>query len=194
MYRRFFLKTNNQINMKKSLVILLITALLASLIFNFKLIHNQTESFTAYVFNDGNTRETYETVHHIKEAQSISTGKGIKIGILDKYFGYQKHSDLYSGGKDFTNNSESFENIDEHGYWMANTLKEVAPDTEIYALNVRGKNHLETANAIKTAIDWAIENKIDILTYSAEGFSPEVKSIIDEAVDKAVKNNIVTTF
>ena len=180
--------------MRKILVIILILVLVLSIGFNYMLFQKGANSFSIFTFYDANTRETYETVHNIKEAQKVSTGKGIKVGILDKYFGFAKHNNLYAGGLDFTDNPNNFKEIDEHGYWMAITLKEIAPDVEIYALNARAKDKTSTAKAIAKAIDWAIENDIDVLTYSAGTFGQENKEIIDNAVKRAIENNIVTTF
>ncbi len=145
-------------------------------------------------FPNANTRSTYDTFHNIKKAQKLATGKGIKVGIIGKYFGYTDNKNMYAAGKDFTGNKESFEDIAEHGLWMATTLKEIAPDVEIYALCARDKDRAKEAENISKAIDWAIENNIDILTYSAEAFRIEDRKVIDEAVHKAINNNIVTTF
>lgn len=101
---------------------------------------------------------------------------------------------MFTGGKDFTGNKEAFENIAEHGLWMATTLKEIAPDVQIYALCARDKDRAKEPKAISEAIDWAIENDIDILTYSAEAFRKEDRQQIDIAVQKAIDHGIVTTF
>ncbi len=145
-------------------------------------------------FTDANTRPTYNDFHNIKEAQQIATGKGIKVGIIGKYFGYANNKNVFAGGNDFVGNKTSFEEFDEHGLWMANTLKEIAPDVEVYALNARDNDHDKECDAIIEAIDWAIENDIDILTYSAEAFLSEYRDKIDKQVIKAVDNNIVPTF
>ncbi len=168
--------------------------LILSLLLNVKLFYDSRNGLKYVTFNDANERETYETVHHFKEAQKISTGKEIKVGIIDKYFGFKKHSDFYSGGKDFTNDSQAFEEIDEHGYWMATTLKEIAPDVKVFALNARSDNRDDEAQSITDAINWAIENHLNILTYSAESFSPKNRDKIDSAVKKAIEHGIVTTF
>jgi len=39
------------------------------------------------VLQGANSRETYFTLHHVKEAQAITKGKGCKVGILDHSFG-----------------------------------------------------------------------------------------------------------
>ncbi|PKP33347.1 MAG: peptidase [Bacteroidetes bacterium HGW-Bacteroidetes-17] len=188
------MKPNNQnkIKMKKKLFIVFLLLLLAvSVYFNIK----PGGSNTWFVsFADANTRETYNSIHHIKQAQQLATGKGIKVGIIGKYFGYATNKDLYAGGKDFTGNIDAFENIAEHGLWMATTLKEIAPDVQIYALCARDQNRANEAEAITEAIDWAIENDIDILTYSAEAFRQEERLQIDKAVKKAIEHGIVTTF
>lgn len=145
-------------------------------------------------FNDANSRMTYDFYHNIKQAQQLATGKGIKVGIVGTYFGFESNKELYAGGKDFTGDKKAFEEIAEHGLWMATTLREIAPDVEIFALNARDNNRDKETKAIIKAIDWAIENGINILTYSAEPFRPDDREDIDRAVLKAIDNNIVTTF
>jgi len=173
----------------KILIITLVILLFISLYYNIKPDNNWFISFS-----NANTRPTYDTFHNINKAQELATGNGIKVGIIGKYFGYKNNTHIYAGGKDFSGNKASFEEIAEHGLWMATTLKEIAPDAEIYALCARDKDRAKEAENISKAIDWAIENNIDILTYSAETFRIEDRKIIDEAVYKAISNNIVTTF
>lgn len=60
------------------------------------------------VFPGANSRETYFTMHNIKEAQAISQGKGCKIGILDHSFGMAVHPKLYAGGKNFVIDNDEF--------------------------------------------------------------------------------------
>jgi membrane-anchored mycosin MYCP len=38
-------------------------------------------------FPNANSRQTYFTVHHIREAWETSRGAGVKVGILDHSFG-----------------------------------------------------------------------------------------------------------
>ena len=173
------------------LVPILIVSLLGNAFFIFKLKH---QPFNITLEN-ANSRDTYFTIHNIKQANNITKGKGIKVGILDHYFGYGSHKELYNNCIDFLNDSDSLNNISEHGYWMAATLKEIAPECEIYGLNTINSNDENSkVTAIIKAIDWAIENHIDILTYSQPAISENNRKRFDAAVDKAIKNNIVTTF
>jgi hypothetical protein len=144
--------------------------------------------------DDANTRDTYETVHRVREAQRRATGRGVRVGILDKYFGFDRHHDLYAGGEDFVGDAASFERIDEHGHWMATTLREIARGAEVFALNVRSDDRTREADAIARAIDWAVERHLNVLTYSARPFAAEHRPKIDEAVKRAAASGIVTTF
>jgi len=151
---------------------------------------------TIMVFPDANSRMTFFSLHHIHEAQTLSKGKGIKVGILDHSFGLNRHPELYTGGRNFVEGSEEFLTEREwHGYWMANTLHEVAPDVEIFALNTVPFEKREThAEVISKAIDWAITQKIDILTYSQESIKAEYKPMLNAALDRAHKAGIITVF
>ena len=146
-------------------------------------------------FTNANSRDTYFSIHNLKMAQDISKGKGIKVGILDWCFGYEKHKSLYSGCIDFTGDADNLL-VEHHGFWMASVLKEIAPECEIYGLGITVANRNETkkVDAIVKAIDWAIENKIDVLTYSNEKFSDKNIKKVDDAVNKAISHNIITTF
>lgn len=145
-------------------------------------------------FSNANTRDNYQTVHRVKEAQQFATGKGIRVGVMDKYFGFKKYPGFYSGGKDFVGDQDRFNNVDEHGYWLSTTLKELVPNISVYAIGVRSNDRKKEADAITKAVDWAIENKLDILTFSSEAISQDYKLIVDQAIEKAVKNGVVTIF
>lgn len=151
---------------------------------------------TVMVFPDANSRPTYFTLHHIREAQAISRGKGIRVGILDHSFGLELHPGLYAGGKNFVVDDDEFLTKREwHGYWMANVLREIAPEVGIYALNtISFKDPGSNAEAISKAIDWAIQQQIQVLTYSHGSIKGEAKKILNEALDRAHRAGIITTF
>ncbi len=147
-------------------------------------------------FPNANSRPTYFTIHNIYDAWSISKGAGVKIGILDHSFGFDVHPGLYAGGKNFQKGGwgESFGKVSHHGFWMASTLREIAPEAQIYALGTHSSDESEKVDAMVEAIDWAIAHDLDVLTYSAPRFSPEGRKRLDVAVDRALEKGIVTTF
>lgn len=147
-------------------------------------------------FENANSWENYLSIHHVKEAHKRSMGKGVKVGILDHYFGIKDHQGLYAGDRDFLDRQSDHETISEHGYWMTNTLKEIAPECEVYALSTLDcNNENKKVRAMVEAIDWAIENKLDILTYS-EGIikDKQNKVLLDQAIEKAEQNGVIITF
>jgi len=151
-------------------------------------------------FEDANSRENYFTVHKIREAreETGADGTGIKVGVLDWCLGYDEHRDLYAGGEDFSEDPETYDiykSQSEHGYWMSHTLHEIAPGAEIYALgtNVSGSEE-EFVESLSRAVDWAIEQKIDILTYSQAAVSKKNIDTLNQAIDKAAEAGIATTF
>ncbi len=142
-----------------------------------------------------NSRDTYDSIHNITAAHKISKGKGIKIGLLDWGFGYLEHSSLYTNGLDFSCNHFNFNYVSKHGYWMTNALREVAPECETFALGTFIPNAEDKwVDALIDAINWSIKNNIDILTLSHQKITNTNRSRLDDAVNKANKKGIVTTF
>lgn len=147
-------------------------------------------------FPNANSRQTYFTIHNIWVAWELSRGAGVKVGILDHSFGYGKHEGLYAGGVNFQTDEwgDYFSESSHHGFFMASTLREVAPEVEIYALGTYSSDEGAKVDAMVRAIDWAIEHDLDVLTYSAARFSQEVRPRLDEAVDRALAYGIVIAF
>jgi len=147
-------------------------------------------------FPNANSRQTYFTIHNIWEAWELSKGTGVKVGILDHSFGYGQHEGLYAGGENFQTDEwgDYFSESSHHGFFMASTLRELAPEVEIYALGTYSSDEKARVDAMVRAIDWAIEHDLDVLTYSARRFSLENRPALDAAVDRALEHGIVITF
>ncbi len=150
----------------------------------------------ALVFPGANSRETYFSLHHVREAHTATRGAGVKVGILDHLFGTRLHPALYAGGQNFLGEDARWklEDKDEHGYWLSLTLREIAPQAEVYALNTSSGHEAERVDAMVRAIDWAIAHRLDVLTYSNVAFSPSGRARLDPAVDRALAAGIVIVF
>lgn len=148
------------------------------------------------VFAAANSRPTFFSIHNIGTAHVVSRGRGVRIGILDHSFGMDAHPSLYAGGENFLEGrwAEALRAVSSHGYWMALTTREIAPEAEIYALNTASPDDATRADAMVRAIDWAIAHKIDVLTYSQRRFPPAMRQRLDSAVARAHAAGIVTTF
>jgi len=147
------------------------------------------------VLADGDSRESYFTVHNLRTAHQLSRGAGVRVGILDHFFGVDDHAELYAGGENFVaGQEESLRRTSRHGYWLAVVLREVAPEAQIFALNTSSADEGEKAAAMVRAIDWAIAHRLQVLTYSDRAFSAANRPLLDEAVRRAHRAGIVTTF
>lgn len=155
------------------------------------------DNMTEIKFNDANSRDTYFTVHNIKKAHKISKGKGVKVGVIDWCFAYESKKTLYSGYANISGDEQYLYKSGGHGLAMATTLREIAPECDIYAINATLYDDNGEVNRIgyfEKAIDWAIDNHIDVLTYSNAAFFEDDRIRANNAVEKAVKNGIITTF
>jgi hypothetical protein len=184
--------------MKRLGIALLLISLVISLGFNVFMANyisrQNSKAQLSFVFGDANSRDTYFTLHNVAKAHEISRGKGVKVGILDNSFGYNRHRELYAGGANFSGKDSGYLETDHHGYWMAVTLKEIAPEAEVYALGVDFDREEAKVRTMLDAIEWAIDNDLDVLTYSSSQFSEENEKKLNVVVDKAMERGIVTTF
>lgn len=140
--------------------------------------------------------DTYFTIHNIRPAHAITLGAGIRVGILDRSFDLDSHPELYAGGENFLEESiESEANREtHHGYWMALTLREIAPKAEIFALGVHTRDEEVRVEAMIRALDWAVENDLDVVTYCAGGFSEAARKALDSVVERTVEAGVVVVF
>ena len=127
------------------------------------------------------------------------TGEGVKIAILDS--GYTSHPDLdrnIIGGKNFTSedggNPNIFNDYNGHGTHVAgiiasnNKIMGVAPNAKLLILKVLDKSGNGNCQGLYDAINYAIEQKVDIINMSL-GISINVNEI-HTMLKRAVDNNI----
>jgi hypothetical protein len=140
--------------------------------------------------------DTYLTVHNVRPAHGITLGAGAKVGILDHSFGMDAHPELYAGGEDFLDEASGpgDEKETHHGYWMALTLHEIAPEAEIFALATHTLDEAARVEAMIQALDWAVENELDVVTYCAGVFSEAAQKTLDPVVERTVKAGVVVVF
>ncbi|MCH1627780.1 S8 family serine peptidase [Ferdinandcohnia quinoae] len=131
------------------------------------------------------------------------TGAGIKIAILDTGID-SSHPDLQiTSGKCFIsedlhqNACSSYADNNGHGTHVAgiiaaqnNTIGTigVAPSATIYAVKVLNSEGIGTTSSIVAGIEWAINNKVDIINLSLTTPTPDnaMKAMIDTAYKKGI--------
>jgi len=128
--------------------------------------------------------------------QSGYDGSGIVISIIDTGIDLN-HPDLEGqiiGGYDFVDNDEIPEDTNGHGTQVAGiiasngNLKGIAPNSKILMYKVSEDGESVPSHLIIKAIEKSIEDSADIINISL-GIN-QTNTKIDQAVNKAVKNNI----
>lgn len=139
---------------------------------------------------------TYSTVHNLRPAHEITRGEGVRVGILDHSFDADVHPELYARTRSFAERNEGSGSADRthRGYWMALSLSEVAPEAEIYALDTYAADEGQRVRAMVRAIDWAIDEGLDVITSCGAGLTPEARRILDPAVERAVEAGTAVVF
>lgn len=127
------------------------------------------------------------------------TGKKVKIAVIDTGI-LSSHDDLrVKGGMSFVDYTDEFEDDNGHGTHVAGIIGAinnqvgivgVAPDAELYAIKVLDQYGSGRITSIASGIDWAIQNKMDVINLSI-GTGLEY-SIIAAFLDKAYEEGIVT--
>ncbi len=110
------------------------------------------------------------------------TGAGVKIAIIDTGIDYnhQELKDNYRGGYDFVNDDADpmDDSTPGHGTQVAGIIAArlddqgivgVAPDASIYALKVMDRNGSSSISNIVAALQWTVDNKIDVVNISMGG-------------------------
>ncbi|MDF1507064.1 S8 family serine peptidase [Robertmurraya sp. DFI.2.37] len=125
------------------------------------------------------------------------TGKGIKIAVIDTGVS-QNHEDiLIAGGKSFVNYTNFIEDDNGHGTHVIGIIGAkkndkgiigVAYDSKIYALKALNHEGIGYLSSIISAIDWAIENQMDIINLSLGIDQPSF--LLQNVVERAVSQNI----
>lgn len=121
-------------------------------------------------------------------------GQGIKIAVLDT--GIAPHQDLQlAGGISFTPYTNSYYDDNGHGTHVAGIIGAknnnfgvvgVAPEASLYAVKVMEKDGSGYLSTIIAGIDWAVENKMDIINLSFG--APDHSIALQKAVDHAYQN------
>lgn len=121
------------------------------------------------------------------KAQAKTKGKGVRVAIIDTGVDY-RHEELkhaYKSGWDFVNNDNNAMDDEGHGTHVAGIIAGrstgVSPEVELYALKILNSEGVGSVTHLIKAIEWCIDNKIDILNFSLGSLS---SSVIEERTIK----------
>ena len=148
-------------------------------------------------FNSWGVRHIFADIAHAHG----NRGTGVKVAILDTGIDYT-HEDLndnYKGGYDFVFDDEDpfDDSFESHGTHVAGIIAAedngvgiigVAPEVDLYVLKVLDGAGFGLAEWIIAGIDWAVQNRIDIINLNIEG--PHIQALQD-ACDQAYNAGIL---
>jgi subtilisin family serine protease len=140
--------------------------------------------------------ETIERLTFPRKAFASSTGRGVKVGIIDSGVNpAHPHVGGVAGGTRITSNDDdrASDYLDYlgHGTAVAGAIREKAPDAELFAVKVFDRALTTNIEVIIKAIDWCVENQIDVINLSLGTVNFEHRDSIEAAVMRANKNGSV---
>jgi subtilisin len=133
-------------------------------------------------------------------AWDYSTGKNVKVAVIDTGIDYN-HIDLasnYAGGYNAVNASKPPLDDQGHGTHVAGTIAAVkdlkgvvgvAPNVKLYAVKVLDSNGSGQYSWIIDGIQWAVNNKMNVVNMSLGG--PSGSDALKAAIDAAYKAGVV---
>ncbi len=123
-------------------------------------------------------------------------GQGIKIAVLDTGVD-SSHPDLrIAGGYSFVEGEETYEDQQGHGTQVTGIINGLpngygvigmAPEAEIYALKVMDASGMGYYSSVIQAIEWCIQNEIQIVTMSFGGM--EDSEILHQVIQEATADH-----
>lgn len=130
---------------------------------------------------------------------SVNKGAGVKVAVLDTGIDLD-HPDLSVAG-DVTVVPGTINGDDDNGHGTAVAgiiaaldndigVVGVAPDVELYSVKVLNKSGSGSVNTILSGIQWAIENKMQVINVSF-GCAGEMPACVVQSLENAYKAGIV---
>jgi len=121
------------------------------------------------------------------------TGRGVKIAIIDSGVNpVHPHVGKVSGGTRISSNeavsSTDYLDYIGHGTAVAGAIREKAPDAELYAVKVFDRTLTTNIDVIVKAIDWCVENEMDLVNLSLGTTNNEHRGLMEQAVARAEQN------
>jgi len=148
------------------------------------------------------TQWNADMINATKAWEDGYTGKGVKIAVIDS--GVINHPELnIAGGVSTVDYTTSWIDDNGHGSHVAGIIGAkqgyasvngsdvvgVAPNVELYAVKAMDKNGDGTLQDILEAIDWAIQNDMDIINLSLG--TTEHSPLLEEMVNRAYNEGII---
>ena len=148
----------------------------------------------------------FQTAQVQTDATLTSTGKGVKVGVIDTGIDYL-HEALgggfgpgfkVAGGYDFVNGTADPRDDNGHGTHVAgiiagnsSSLKSMAPDAQLFAYKVLDASGNGSTSTVIAGIEQAMADSVGIINLSLGSSDGDPDDALSQAVDRAVEAGIV---
>ncbi|HXI91577.1 MAG TPA: S8 family serine peptidase [Blastocatellia bacterium] len=139
---------------------------------------------------------TSEKLTSPREAFANYPGRGVRVGIIDSGVNpAHPHVGGVAGGTRITSGdadgSTDYLDYIGHGTAVAGAIREKAPDAQLYAVKVFDRALTTNIDAIIKAIDWCVENEMNVINLSLGTVNIEHRKVIEQAVGRAAEKRSV---
>jgi len=121
------------------------------------------------------------------------TGCGVRVAIIDSGVNpAHPHVAGVAGGVCVDADGESWNYLDYigHGTAVAGAIREKAPEALLYAVKVFDQHLRTSAGAIVRAIEWAIENEMNVVNLSLGTINQSHRGRFEQVVARAIERNV----
>jgi len=124
------------------------------------------------------------------------SGRGVRIAVIDSGVN-AKHPHIagVAGGLSIVPGGEieegTFSDVLGHGTAVMAAIQEKAPDAQYFAVKVFHTSLRTSADCLLTAIDWAIEQHMDVVNLSLGTRNPEHAPRFEAAIARAKENGVL---
>lgn len=125
---------------------------------------------------------------------SMHSGKEVRVAIVDSgVHPAHPHVGSVAGGISLIEGAEGFSYVDTigHGTAVAGAIREKAPDALLYAVKVFDRGLRTTADVILRALDWSIENGMNIVNLSLGTVNHTHYDRFQSAVTRASESGMI---
>lgn len=122
------------------------------------------------------------------------TGRDVRVAFIDSGVNpAHPHVGGVAGGIAFTA-SESNENYLDylgHGTAVAGAIREKAHDASLFAVKVFDQSLRTSATTILRALEWTIDNQMDVVNLSLGTFNEKYRTEFERIVARAIERNVI---
>jgi len=122
------------------------------------------------------------------------TGRDVRVAIIDSGVNpAHPHVAGVAGGARINADGESPDYLDYvgHGTAVAGAIREKAPGASLYAIKVFDQQLRTNAETIIRAIEWAVENEMDVVNLSLGTVNHSHHDRFEQVVARATERNVV---